>query len=109
MDVLNKLKEYKTKEQNFRNNYANKVIEDFKQCIPDSLKELFEFTNVRINGTLLSASVKVGDIYFFMFYDYDNRCYECVFDLSEGKTGIWTSEQTFEALVDYILYLMAKI
>lgn len=96
--VVEKLKEYKNKEQNFRENYAEKVIEDFKQCIPESLKEVFEFANVCVNGYLLSANVKVGDVHFFMFYHYDKHYYEMVF-----ANEVWTSKQSFEELVDCIL------
>ena len=83
-------------------------MENFKQRIPDSLKDIFEFANVCVNGQVLSANVKVADVHFVLFYHYDEPYYEVVFSEPidvKGDTGTWTYEEPFESLVDAILFV----
>lgn len=111
--ALENLQKYKARLNVERIEYAIEKLQEFKQSIPEELVEVFhiEPTSIFSNGRGINANVTVGEVELVLDYDIAQNLYTVQFlrpvDVT-GETSEWTSKQTFEKLVDYILFVAKK-
>lgn len=112
-NVLDKLKSYKSRLSVERMMYGMDKLKEFKDSMPEELAEVFQIepTSIFANARGINANVTVGEVNIVLTYHFAQNLYTAQFERCvdvTGETSEWTSEQTFEELVDYILHVAKK-